>query len=203
MKITLSYRDLEPITGRGYQQVVRSAHALYGEAPRTEAGGRPVRTFDLDEGWEVYLMGLLVDSGMSLEEAQYHVFWTSNELAKAELMPSTLWGGAEPLPRIVLRIRPQTHVQRQGARRPIFQPVYEWRTYERRSEEVCGRKEVQIDEGPYTASFYPKDRLGAELAGPVFEVELTGHLSAYLRGIQACSSSWPKRGRAKRIGSVS
>jgi hypothetical protein len=181
MQVELSKHDLMRVTGKSRQAVTRTMVGLLDVDPKAPKGAGYSRSVDLDAGWMVYFGGILIDAGMDTKQAKKHTYRTFGEMSKLGLIPSALWGKEEVPPRMTVVIHP-----RQGA--------YEFRTYERRTEEAFGQVDKQLNEGPYTVRFFPETRLGVELTGPSYFIELTGHLLIFMNGVKGGPLGSPRRG---------
>jgi hypothetical protein len=167
MKIMITYRDSVKVSGREYQQVVGDGVAYLGKAT---VGGRVMREIALDDGFGVYMVGLLSEGGVDRKEAATQAQMMIAELDKLGLLPTQIWDRKGEVPRIVVRIHGK-------------KAVMELRTFDRQPEIITGQASEKIDEGPYMARFIPETGLGTS-PGAVHEVELTGHLLIFLNFIK-------------------
>jgi hypothetical protein len=197
--IQVGYRDLLAVSGRSIQQLRRNALTVLGVDPGAARADGVAREFSLNDGFKVYLMGVLVgDYNLKLEEANYLVLRIINEMEAMEvaperepmnLLPSARWMRRDPVPRIVIRVHPNR--------------VCEFRTYERATKEEYLQEERVVDEamgarimvtwklmdeGPCFVRFVPESKFEDTIPGSVYEIELTAHLGHYIAALRSSIS---------------
>lgn len=165
----VTYKQLMKVSGRSFQQLVRYALRLFREDPSSPKSGGKARTFEVNDAFMIYLMGVLVDDyGLKLDEAAPHVWAIHEELTRMGLLPLGDWKGGQ-ISRMVVRIHPGK-----------LYTIYEIRTYDRAPVDYPSQKEIRVDEGPYVVHYRPETALEETKPGVVYEIPLTDHIASFL-----------------------
>jgi hypothetical protein len=191
----INYRKLMAISGFSLDQLKRWALKLFGVDPAAVQSGGEVREFDEDEGFMVFLMGVLVSTfRIGVSDAVQYVLRIFSEIEDMGFSPEILLREKKFAPYVVLKIYPNG-VYDHSAIPPRLYPdpklfpggVLEFLVYEKAPEVVEDLDEgvQRVDGGRYVLRCFPPRAIESDkVPGPEYDIPLGRYLESYLEVVR-------------------
>ncbi len=194
--IKVTHKKLMPVTGLSLDQQKRYGVRLFSIDHEAGLGRGAEREFSVDEGFTIYLMGVLVEGyKFGAEEAASHataIFYAMTgskpvaiwgdeipenieQLIQAypNLIPSAWWGREEMIPNVVMKIHPGKG--------------YEIRFYPPEEDPQDFEYDGDIEEH-YKRRWIPSPSKGRRVRGVEATINLTDLLKHYIQGLRTQTS---------------